>query len=192
MLVPPGALQPKTVRPSLPAPLSNPRRTSFFALIFRPEDPPKNLPLAEIFKKAAANLVQILLNPFIISIFSQKSRRKKRPEIDFFRSFSAFFSPFWLLFHPPFGPPLCPFCRALLLRLSASVCAPSSQRAKGKSCSVRAANLRLARSTETSPICPGFAAPQSRVKRVRAELCCKFLIFHPLTASASLPIIYRK
>jgi hypothetical protein len=37
-----------------------------------------------------------------------------------------------------------------------------------------------------------FATPPSLVKRVRAQLCCKSLIFQPLTASASLPIIYRK
>src|SRR5580698_8437059 len=104
MLVPPGALQPKTVRPSLPAPLSNPRRTSFFALIFRPEDPPKNLPFAEIFKKAAANLVQVLLNPFIISIFSQKSRRKNDPKSTFFAPFRLFSALFGSFFTPLLAP----------------------------------------------------------------------------------------
>jgi uncharacterized membrane protein YfcA len=104
MLVPPGALQPKTVRPSLPAPLSNPRRTSFFALIFRPEDPPKNLPLAEIFKKAAANLVQVLLNSFIISIFSQKSRRKNDPKSTFFAPFRLFSALFGSFFTPLLAP----------------------------------------------------------------------------------------
>ena len=130
MLVPPGALQPKTVRPSLPAPLSNPRRTSFFALIFRPEDPPKNLPLAEIFKKAAVNLVQVLLNPFIISIFSQKSRRKNDPKSIFFAPFRLFSALFGSFFTPLLAPalPVLPRSFASPLGICLRTVQPEGQR----------------------------------------------------------------
>jgi hypothetical protein len=81
----------------------NPSQTEISAPIFPPIKSAQNHSSREKTKKAAANLVQSSLNPFIISIFSENSRRKnaqKRPKNDLFRPFSALFQPFSASFLP--------------------------------------------------------------------------------------------
>ena len=145
---------------ALPTPLGFLTRTSFFGPIFEPENPSQNLPFAEILKKAAANLVQLLLNPFIISICSTKITPEKREKTTQNRLFLLLFG----LFRPFLAPPFCAFCRPFLPRLSALVCTPSSQRAKGKSRSVRAP-IRAAPAGPQKPQSARDLAQSNRVSR---------------------------
>ncbi len=129
MLVPSDALQPKPVQSGLPAPALSSRPTGISAPISRPESPSQNLPFAEIFKKAAANLVQVLLNPFTISIFPPKIASEKREKTTQNRYFSPLFSlfrPFLALFLPSISASSSPSFALYFSSLAASLSAPVS------------------------------------------------------------------
>ena len=168
MIVPPGYDSTEN-RPIGPSRL---RSDSLPDLLFRADFRAQKIrPKTSLSLKFSKKLPRIWCNSYLTLLssayFPQKSHRKnakKRPKIDFFYSFLAFFSPFWLLFPPTFWlPPFCAFCRPFLPRLSALVCTPSSQRAKGKSRSVRA----------SIPVAPGPLNRANRPRFCRHSIACQ-------------------
>src|SRR3984957_7316186 len=101
----PTRRSPTETRPTKP---SRPALQSSPDLLFRPHFPARRPaqkpPFGGNFQKSCREFGASSTLPFYHHHIFPKIASKKRPEIYFFPSFSAFFSPFWLLFHPPFGP----------------------------------------------------------------------------------------
>jgi len=109
MLVPLSALQIKTTQLALLAPARIPRRTRFFSTDFPPRKSLQKLsPKAHFSKKAAANLVQVPLNSFSISIFAPKNAPQKHEKTNQNRPFSPLFGLFSALFGLFFAPLFTP------------------------------------------------------------------------------------
>ncbi len=173
MIVPPAMTQPKTVQSGLPAPVLSSRPTGISAPISRPESPSQNLPFAEIFKKAAANLVQLLLNPFIISIFSTKITPEKREKTTqnrlfllLFGLFQPFLAPFSTHFlAPPFLRVLPPFFASPLGTCLHTV-QPAGQRQESLRPRVDPRRARPLKPRQSAPVLP----PLNRVSRGSARI----------------------
>jgi hypothetical protein len=185
MLAPLGALHPKNhpTGPSRPARI--PRLTHFFSTDFPPRKSLQNLSSkAHFSKKLPLIWCKYHLTLLSSAYLPQKTRHKntkKRPKIDLFTPFRSFFGPFWPLFCPSFRSN---FSVVFTPKYAASV--------KTTNRPVLTPIRHLALAAKTEPKGPVSCAPQSHVKRVPAKLCCKSLIFQPLTANPNLPIIYLK
>jgi hypothetical protein len=74
-----------------------PSKIAFSASARRPENRPQNPAIRRKTKKAALDLVQSCINPFIINIFLRNPRRKNASfggKFDLYRAKSAFLGPF--------------------------------------------------------------------------------------------------